>query len=89
MNLEMWLGPTIQILLVLITIGAFFGATNERLKKIEIEIAKFRDFLIASARLDERLLNLNSVVLAQGRRVDRLYERIYKDIVYDEDERTS
>ena len=76
MNLEMWIGPTIQIFLVIITIGAFYGATSERLKRIEIELGKFRDFLISNARMEERMLSLHSVVIAQGTRLDRLYDRV-------------
>lgn len=75
------IGQLVQVVVVLVTIGMMYQGIrgdiknqNERLERIEEEISDFRKLLVQNARFEERLMNLQSMVIAQGKRLDRYNE---------------
>ena len=50
---------------------------NNRLVQIETEIIALKNLIISTAKLEERIDNIRYVVLSQGKRLDRLVERVY------------
>ena len=49
---------------------------NVRLQRIETEIVSLKDLIISTAKLEERINNVSYTVIAQGKRLDRLIERV-------------
>lgn len=69
-------------------VGFTFSLDN-RLKNIEREQQETKQLVVVSARLEERITNTMQIVISQGRRLDRLAERIYgatRPIKEDQDE---
>lgn len=64
---------------VLMLLGgiSFAFSLDHRLKNIEREQAETKSLVVVSARLEERITNTMQIVLSQGKRLDRLAERIY------------
>jgi hypothetical protein len=82
--LQFNIGQVAQIVIFALGIGFVFQQVksdvryqNERLARIETEITTFRQFLVSSAKLEERMEGVRQVVLAQGKRLDRVIERVY------------
>lgn len=64
------------LIMVLGGIGFSFTLDN-RLKNIEKEQTEIKKVVVISARLEERITYLFQTVLAQGKRLDRVVERVY------------
>lgn len=63
---------------IMICGGIVFGLNlDKRLTSIEREQAEIKAVIVVSARLEERLTYIYQIVLAQGKRLDRIAERIY------------
>lgn len=91
--LQFNVGQLAQILVFAGSIGFLYQQVksdvkyqNDRLARIESEIIAFRQFLVSSAKLEERIEGLRQVVLAQGKRLDRVIERIYGKRKTEEDD---
>jgi hypothetical protein len=56
---------------------AFAWNLDNRLKNIEKEQSETKNLVVTSARLEERLTSLYNIVISQGRRLDRVVERVY------------
>lgn len=56
---------------------AFAKTMDTRLKNIENEQRETKALVVVSARLEERITNLYQIVIGQGRRLDRVIERVY------------
>jgi hypothetical protein len=76
------IGQILQTLIIVITGFIALGAMRneirnqgERLKNVDVEIAKLRDVMVVLARQDERLTAMDQRMLSQGRRLDRSEER--------------
>lgn len=59
---------------------------NERLSRIELEVMSIKDLIVSTAKLEERIDNIRQTVIAQGKRLDRLIERVYGKKQDQEDE---
>jgi hypothetical protein len=63
---------------IMICGGIVFSLTlDNRLKNIETEQKEIKKVIVISARLEERITYLFQTVLAQGKRLDRVVERVY------------
>jgi len=56
---------------------AFSFNLDTRLKNIEKEQTETKLLVVISARLEERLTSLYQIVINQGKRLDRVVERVY------------
>jgi len=76
-----WLAANIfNIVTSVILIGGGVGfakSLDNRLSSIEREQIATKAVVVTSARLEERISYLAQTVLAQGKRLDRVVERIY------------
>jgi hypothetical protein len=62
---------------VMICGGVVFAMTlDTRLKNIEKEQEAIKQIIVVSARLEERISYLYQTVLSQGKRLDRVSERV-------------
>jgi hypothetical protein len=92
--LQFNVGQIAQVTAVLIAIGIMYQqirgditGQSKRLEKIESQIEAFQQFLINSARYEQRLVNLAETVTAQGKRLDRfIYNGLkVKDEFFDDE----
>lgn len=49
---------------------------NVRLQSIENEVLSLKNLIVSTAELRERINNVQQTVIAQGKRLDRLIERV-------------
>jgi len=76
-----WLATNLfNVVTSLVMIGggiAFAMTLDHRLKNIEKEQTETKLLVVMSARLEERLTSLYQIVINQGKRLDRVVERVY------------
>jgi transcriptional regulator len=56
---------------------AFSMNLDNRLKNIEKEQAETKQLVVVFARLDERINSVTQIMITQGKRLDRMIERVY------------
>jgi hypothetical protein len=76
-----WLAANaVNVITAILMLGggiAFAKNLDNRLTNIEKEQNEIKQVIVVSARLEERISYLYQTVIAQGKRLDRVMERVF------------
>lgn len=82
--LQFNIGQVAQTVVFVVSMAALYfqlkgdvQTQNLRLESIEKEVKDFRQYLVNNARLEERIEAVRQIVVAQGKRLDWVSQRIY------------